>query len=171
MNYLEAPLVLAVIGYAIYKIFELFVNRPLRSKLIDKIDSSNVKIINPNLKFPNFENSNNASALRVSLLLIGISLGLFISYIIYYVTSISIITFDITTEDIYFPCTGLFGGLGLLISYFVEKKQIEKEKEEYKKMVEDSLASSRKDYDQKEQDICVNNDAINTSRENDNQEQ
>jgi len=59
--------------------------------------------------------------LKWGLLLIGAGLGLFMAYLLDYTV------FNKTHEEneaIYFALIGIFGGLGLVISYRIEKKEL-----------------------------------------------
>jgi len=57
--------------------------------------------------------------LKWAFLLIGAGTGLFLAYVLdHYV-----FTAQYKNEAIYFSLIGIFGGLGLLVSYTVEKKQ------------------------------------------------
>ncbi|HYK75569.1 MAG TPA: DUF6249 domain-containing protein [Daejeonella sp.] len=65
--------------------------------------------------------------LKWGLLLIGAGLGLFLAYLLDH----TVFNYDNgfggrDNEAIYFSLIGIFGGLGLLISYMVEKKTLDK---------------------------------------------
>lgn len=64
-------------------------------------------------------------SLKFGLLLVGLGIGLLIALFI--VRGVGM------TEDesvaVYFGCVGIFGGFGLIISYIIEKKWLDKESE------------------------------------------
>ena len=62
--------------------------------------------------------------LKWGLLLIGAGLGLFLAYLM----DITLLRNTSDSEAVYFSLIAIFGGLGLLLSYNVEKKENEKNK-------------------------------------------
>jgi len=99
--------------------------------LINKL--SELKTDKP-LKFPDISFGSKSSGfwpLRIALLLIGIGFGLTVAYIARY----CIYTSELVTRDfnnyqlhelistIYFASIALFGGIGLLVAFFIERKE------------------------------------------------
>lgn len=125
MDFITIPAVLTVIGYFVYKLFELFVCKKERLYMIEhakdmSINSDNVQYYNKmglNLSF---------SALKWGALFLGIGLGLLVAYFI----SINTMTFKQLGDwqyrqyvgVIYGGCTLLFGGLGLIMAFIAEIK-------------------------------------------------
>lgn len=122
----------AVVFLFIYLIIELFVHRKERLQIIEKIDKMNsVDLSKINLTgLGNFtSNLKKYKPLRTGLLLIGIGLGVLIGYLLcigfgLYHEGVGYQSYQ--TSVIYLSCTVLFGGLGLLIAYLVEKKENKK---------------------------------------------
>ncbi|MFD2584318.1 DUF6249 domain-containing protein [Pedobacter vanadiisoli] len=69
-------------------------------------------------------------SLKFGLLLVGLGIGLLVALF----TVRGLFGSDMTNSEegqsvaIYFGCLGIFGGLGLIISFIIEKKAIEKDK-------------------------------------------
>jgi len=61
--------------------------------------------------------------LKWGLLLIGAGLGLFIAYMLDH-TVLASLNPDSDNPAIYFSLIAVFGGLGLLVSFLIEKKQV-----------------------------------------------
>jgi len=66
--------------------------------------------------------------LKWGLLLIGSGLGLFLAFLL----DRTVFKTDIYDENpaVYFSLIAIFGGLGLLISYIIEKKEVQNNKEQ-----------------------------------------
>ena len=133
MNDLVPVLVLGIVTLGIYSIFELFVKRKERLAIIEKLSSG----ISPDLskmKLDLFmQEGRTGWAIRIGCLLLGMGLGLLI---------VSFIDLNIDTDgqtwssptrrainSMYGAAVLFFGGLGLVISYFVERN-LNKNKEE-----------------------------------------
>lgn len=132
MEEIMAMVIVATIAYAIYKLFELFARRKERMAMIEKISTG----IDPQMfagtmnTFTWKNQSDNAWAVRIGLLLIGVGLGVILATIVD-------LNIDIATSqyrhrnamDILYPASAaLFGGIGLLIAYFIEKKDNKSDK-------------------------------------------
>lgn len=69
-------------------------------------------------------------SLKFGLLLVGLGIGLLVALF----TVIGVFGSEMTNGEegqavaIYFGCIGIFGGLGLITSYFVEKKWLDQQK-------------------------------------------
>lgn len=125
MDFITIPAVLTVIGYFVYKLFELFVCKKERLYMIEhakdvSINGENIQCYNQmglNLSF---------SALKWGAFFLGIGLGLLVAYFI----SINTMTFKQLANweyrqyvgVIYGGCTLLFGGLGLIMAFIAEIK-------------------------------------------------
>jgi len=96
-----------VFGFA-YATIDLFVRRKERMLLIEKgIDA------------PSLTPKSNRSvfALKLGLLFIGVAVGLLLGSVLAEVTTLN-------EESAYFSMIFLFGGIGLVISHFIEKKEL-----------------------------------------------
>lgn len=122
MNDLAPVLVIAIITFGIYKLFDLYVRRNERMAIIEKFSNgSDPRILGSQLDLPLFEKNNTSWPIRIGLLLVGIGLGTTIAAIV----DLSIVHNNETYDPInvlYPACASIFGGLGLVIAYFIEKK-------------------------------------------------
>ena len=125
MDFITIPAVLTVIGYFIYKLFELFVCKKERLYMIEHAKDFSVNGIDS--KFYNQLGLNlSFSALKWGAFILGIGLGLVVAYFI----SISTMSIKQIGEweyrqligVIYGGCTLLFGGLGLVVAFITEIK-------------------------------------------------
>ena len=134
MNFLEAPLTVGIIFYFTYMIFELFARRNERLNLIEKM-GQNIAPIDPSILKSQFSsllpslNKKSFTALRMGCLLAGLGLGLLIGLFICLYIRCSIVVEhhwerDALNSVAYGAPVLIFGGLGLIISYIVEKKDI-----------------------------------------------
>lgn len=133
MQEIMAMVIVATIAYAIYKLFELFARRKERMAMIEKLSAG----LDPQLlqnqlspiKIPVYRDlMSNSWAIRIGLLLMGVGLGIIIAIVV----DLAISPYNGDRElyyqyqrtiDILYPsCAAVFGGVGLVIAYFVEKK-------------------------------------------------
>jgi len=132
----DSVFIVGFIMLCIYKVFELFVRRKERMLLVEKLASlsgneeDNEKPIKLQLPFI-YTNDSNSWALRISLLLIGIGVGCLVALYIQmnFYSELSLLNYNHygTFALINFACISLFGGIGLLIAFFIEqKKKVEK---------------------------------------------
>ena len=125
MEFISIPAVLIIIGYFIYKLFELFVCKKERLYMIEHakdlpvngIDSKSYNQLGLNFSF---------SALKWGAFILGIGLGLVVAYFIN-INTVPLNSFDKWENRelvgvIYGGCTLLFGGLGLVIAFITEIK-------------------------------------------------
>ncbi len=126
MDFIMVPAVMAIITIGIYKLFELFVCKKERIMLIEK---SLDQPILPKLSTSQFLSNGSFSALKLGCLLTGMGLGLFLGYLLCLTTipNYPIDGFDnrVTRETIsliYGACVLGFGGVGLIIAFFIELK-------------------------------------------------
>jgi len=138
MDFFIAPLTTGIVFYFIYLTFELFTRKDERLKLIEKIghnlapsDSSVFKLEFGSL-LPTF-NKKSFLSLRLGCLLLGIGLGLLVGLFLglWIRTGLQLNDGSWQTRNFYAvaygSCVLFFGGLGLLISYFIESKSTKKE--------------------------------------------
>lgn len=136
MNDLVPMVVCAIFVYGVYRLFELFVRRKERMAIIDKMLSSPLdpSILNKQFSLPIFYKNNGSSwPIRIGLLLVGLGIGAIIA-------SVVDINIRMTGEhnwemrnaisSFYFACIATFGGIGLVIAYFIERSHNRKENKE-----------------------------------------
>lgn len=130
MNDLAPVFVLAIVTFGIYKIFELFVRRNERMSIIEKFSTGiDPQILMNKFSLPIYQSRDNGSwAIRIGLLLLGIGLGVVIAAIIDLLavppTASGEVFYEFrnTISVLYPALAAVFGGLGLVIAYFIEKK-------------------------------------------------
>lgn len=123
----------AIVFGVIYKLFELFAGRRERMMLIEKLGD---KLTPETFKHGIVYRPSLFSfgGLRVGCLLLGIGVGLLVGYGLVYATQPEYFmeapsrVVENTVSVIYGASVLLGGGLGLVISYLIEKKQLDKEK-------------------------------------------
>ena len=127
MDFIMVPLIVGMITLGIYKLFELFVRRKERLKIIDKIDGNfNAGLWQKNF-FPTIPQVHSSNTLKIACLLLGVGLGLLVGFFILNLWSNSI-QFDTSwpareTKSIVYGATVLlFGGVGLLIAFLLEQR-------------------------------------------------
>ncbi|MDR2950800.1 MAG: hypothetical protein LBV71_16555 [Prevotella sp.] len=131
MNDLAPVFVLAIVTFGIYKIFELFVRRNERMSIIEKFSTGiDPQILMNQFTLPIYQSRDNGSwAIRIGLLLLGIGLGVVIAAIIDLLavppTSGGEVFYEFrnTISVLYPALAAVFGGLGLVSAYFIEKKK------------------------------------------------
>lgn len=123
--------VVGIIFFVIYRIFELFVRRNERMSIIEKLGGQ-IKL-SEDLNLPLFRNTSGNSALKFSLLLIGVGIGLLVGYGLEFAARGGDFSngndwnFQRIIGIVYFASVAIFGGLGLLAAYLIEKKNSRKE--------------------------------------------
>ena len=135
MDFLEAPLVIGILGYFTYMIFELFARKQERMSLIEKMGQSltpiDSSILNAQFSslLPSFRKKS-FTALRTGCLFVGLGLGLLTGLVICLLIVNSNIHWDnsFSFMALVAPIL-LFGGLGLIISYLIESKSAKKDKQ------------------------------------------
>ncbi len=137
LEFIFIPAIFGIVTLGIYKIVELFVRKKERLLLIEKLGQLEN---NPELLrgLPLMGGSRISShALKAACLLIGLGVGLLAGFLIstFWQTNIpfeSRMAFQVreTINIIYGASVLLFGGLGLLLSFFLEQRFIKKEKSE-----------------------------------------
>jgi len=126
---LSGVLIVGSVMLCVYKVFELFVRRPERMVLIQKLAflSENEGDNEKRLKFqlPSIvANDSGSWTLRIALLLIGFGAGCLLAFFVR--LQYPGMSWDLISLS-NFACISLFGGIGLLIAFFIEqKKKVEK---------------------------------------------
>lgn len=126
MDWIMIPLNCLIVFGTIYKVVELFVRKRERLMLISKLtEISNVDFKGIRL----YSSGNKFTALRIGWLMMGVGLGFFVGFFLNFITVSG--NLDILSDWgfanrvgglIYVSCISFFGGLGLLISYYAERK-------------------------------------------------
>ncbi|WP_029904197.1 DUF6249 domain-containing protein [Prevotella sp. 10(H)] len=123
--------IIAIITLGIYRLFELFARRKERMAVIEKLSVGiDPEVLRNQFKMPVYKELTSGSwAIRVGLLLIGVGLGVVIAAIVDLLAVPPVETndrvfyeFRNTISVLYPACAAVFGGIGLVIAYFVEKK-------------------------------------------------
>lgn len=130
MNDLAPVLVCAIIFITVYKIFELFVRRNERLAMIEKLSNGiDPQILKAHSTLPVYKNESYSSwAIRIGLLLLGLGLGVAIAVIVdlFAVPPATeghiYIEFRNAVSLLYPAFASVFGGIGLVIAYFIERK-------------------------------------------------
>ena len=120
LDFIMIPANLAIIGICIYRIFDLYVRRPERLNIIEKMSElknvdSDFKV---NIDFVSKSSNGIFTSLKLALLFCGLGLGLLVGFFL-------IIDYSGEFERgfkemILGASTLFFGGLGLLISFLIE---------------------------------------------------
>lgn len=122
---MDQVFIVAIIFIVMYKVVELFVHRKERIILVDKIDKMDLSKEN-NLDLAKiFGGSNKYWGLKVGLLLMGVGLGLLVGYLIVLYSGLANADDwmgNQTTGVIYSASTLLFGGIGLLSAFLIERR-------------------------------------------------
>lgn len=113
---LEPIFVVAIIFGFSYSVIYLIIRRKERMALLEKGVDASVWLT------PRRQGS---IALKYGLLFIGVALGIFVGSLLSALTTLN-------EEAAYFSMIFLFAGLGLVISHFLEKKEIKEEREIFK---------------------------------------
>lgn len=143
LDFITVPLVVGMITLGIYKLFELFIHKKERLMLIEKlgdklhVESLPIRFLSSLTQF-NFPIV--AGALKAGCLMLGIGAGLLVGFIICaiaipsYTTSSDVFwAFQQVTSVVYGASVLVFGGMGLIISFFIElklKKQNQKQEKQ-----------------------------------------
>ena len=135
MNHLVPVFVVGIIVLGIYRLVELFARRKERMAIIEKLgEKINFSETNVDLSLPFFQKSKSNWALKFSLLLIGIGIGLLVGYGFEFAATGGELAkhsnhwhFQSKIQVVYFASVAIFGGIGLLSAYFIEQKYKTKE--------------------------------------------
>lgn len=138
MDFISVPLIVGIVFLGAYKLFELFVCRSERLKIIEKLnDRLEGAEVAGKLTLPGYRQSGlSFGTLKGGCLMLGIGLGLLIGFFICinalpsYYTNTSW-EYSQIAGIVYGSCVLLFGGAGLLTAFLIEIK-IGKKNEEKK---------------------------------------
>ncbi|NDV77606.1 DUF6249 domain-containing protein [Dysgonomonas sp. 511] len=127
------PMVVSVaFFYFTYKIFELIVRRKERMAMIEKMSEGfNFSALGDMKSVPFFRTESGGSwTIRIGLLLLGIGLGVTIASVVDMVATPSLILEKKQYHDfrnaiavLYLACASVFGGVGLVTAYFIERRK------------------------------------------------
>lgn len=125
MEFITVPAVLTVIGYFVYKLFELFVCKKERLYMLEHAKEINfgeqklppLPINGLNISF---------SALKWGCFFLGVGLGIMVAYVV----CVTTLGWDVYNREFYRNpvevvfggCIFLFGGLGLLMAFLIEMR-------------------------------------------------
>ena len=125
MEFISVPAIVGICAWGVYAIFELFARRKERMLLIEKTDFSNAAS-NKSVDI-NIGSSGKFGAIRIGFLLAGLGLGLLFAFILganFEQTGLN--GSGLKSRDllsiVYGACTLLFGGIGLITSFIIEKR-------------------------------------------------
>ncbi|MGQ1889457.1 DUF6249 domain-containing protein [Thermophagus sp. OGC60D27] len=127
MDFIMIPLIVGMITLGIYKLFELFVRRKERLKIIDKMDGNfNAELWQKNY-LSTVPHNHSYNTLKIACLLLGVGLGLLTGFYILGSWGNDILFNDSwqareTKSIVYGATVLLFGGLGLLIAFLLEQR-------------------------------------------------
>ncbi len=108
MEEVMAILIVAIIFGFTYATIQLLVRRKERMAIIEK--GIDVPVFNAKPIY-------NVYALKIGLLFIGVAIGVLLGSVLDAMTTLN-------TEAAYFSMVFLFGGIGLVLSHYLEKKEI-----------------------------------------------
>ena len=140
MDFITAPLVVCIVFYYTYMVFELFVRRKERMFLLEKMGQNlmppDPAILNNQFSslLPSFPQKS-FTGLRIGCLLVGLGLGVFIGLFICVILNLHADIGDNHWERstyysvAYGSSVLLFVGLVLIISYLIERKTVRKNDE------------------------------------------
>ena len=124
MNFIMVPLVTGIVTLGIYKFFELLICRRERREIIGKLEPGSLidylklrtgaTIRTASETAPGIP----AGALKVGCLLLGLGAGLLFGFMLTRITEIQ--SYD-TRRVVYGGSVLVFGGLGLIVSFIVER--------------------------------------------------
>ena len=120
LEFITIPLVVGIITFGIYKLFELYARRKERLLLVEKL-SENVDLEKFNMVFPSMPNFsvNKFTSLKAGCLLVGLGLGLLAGFLIVFAYEVK----DYELKSMAIGSTILLaGGISLLIAFFVEQR-------------------------------------------------
>ena len=128
MDFITTPIVTGIIFYFTYMTFELFARRSERLKMIEKIGQS-MAPLDPSILKVQFNSllpslsRKSFTALRIGCLLIGVGLGFSVGVVLCFILRTPNDEFTILVCG---ASIVLFGGISLVISYYLERAEIEK---------------------------------------------
>jgi hypothetical protein len=133
MGIFVAPLMMWICVSGIYSLFELYVRRKERMYLYERFgDKLNMETFKGKIGLPLFAVRPSFSGLKVGCLLVGVGLGLLTGL---FLTSWLVVPGknSLQNQELFGIAYGapvlLFGGLGLIIAFLIEKKMYSKASE------------------------------------------
>lgn len=138
MKDLVPVLIMGILTYGVYAIIELYARRNERMAIIEKL-ANGLEPEKLKLQMKSFmSKENNSWAIKIGCLLLGIGLGVALVAIL----ELSLRASGADYKEVYQPlgamypaAAALFGGLGLVIAYLIERKYLREDrndKSEYK---------------------------------------
>ena len=129
LEFIFVPVIFGIVTLGIYKIFELFVGRKERLLMIEKWGNTPEGLaISGKMPYP-FKTEKSYVALKFACLMLGLGVGLLVGFLIssYWQSLLPLAerTAYHTRETIgivYGASVLLFGGLGLLVAFLLERK-------------------------------------------------
>lgn len=121
---MDGVIICAIIFYFVYRVLENLIHRKERliiAQKIETLDPQKSGQIDLN-KWFGAAAPNKYAPLRWGLLLTGASLGILIAFFIHQGMFPELKWIGVVTEMLYFGLTFLFAGIGLLISFMLERK-------------------------------------------------
>ena len=126
MDFIMVPAIFLIISAGIYGLFELFVRKQERLKIIEKIsDKFDGSVFEGKFNLPDYGYKISFSALKIGCMFIGIGLGLLIGFFIVYFMRIGS---NQEKSIIYGSSVLLFGGIGLIVAFLIELRLSKKNK-------------------------------------------
>ena len=138
MDFISIPLVVGIITFGIFRLFDLFVRKKERLAIIEKIgDKFDASMIENKFSFPIKSSENSIfGTLKVACLLLGVGLGLLVGFFICQMSiylpnggnmELNVHAYEISGV-VYGASVLLFGGLGLVVAFLIEMKYIKDNK-------------------------------------------
>jgi len=126
MTNVDGVIIVLGIAYGIYKLYELSIRRREREAMIEKMSLGDGEALSPDATRALPPSVRTFGGLGIGLVLIGVGFGMCLAFIVNNFTNISQQVGN--GEVLYFSLMLLFGGLGLVIGYIMEKKMKNDEK-------------------------------------------
>ena len=121
MNFIMVPLVTGIVTLGIYKFFELLICRRERREIIGKLEPGSLMGLRTGATIRTASETAPgipAGALKAGCLLLGLGAGLLFGFMLTRMTEIQ--SYD-TRSAVYGGSVLVFGGLGLIVSFIVER--------------------------------------------------
>ena len=136
MDFISIPLVVGIITFGIFRLFDLFVRKKERLAIIEKIgEKFDPSMIENKFSFPTINTGNGTfGTLKIACLLLGIGAGLLIGYFICLNSIAGYSTMNLQNNAneisgvVYGASVLLFGGLGLLVAFVIEMSYLKNKK-------------------------------------------
>ena len=126
MDFIMVPAIILIVCVGIYGLFELFVRKQERLKIIEKIsDKFDGSAFEGKFNLPDYGYKVSFSALKIGCMFIGIGLGLLTGFFIVHLMEIN----EYREQGIvYGSSVLLFGGIGLIVAFLIELRLSKKNK-------------------------------------------